>query len=176
MMSWPDASISIRGTVNSQEDLDALVAAIVADAPTLSWGEARIDEEDKALDVIRDALAEGGELLFAENEREDSSFLEIEAACRRIGLTYCLSVDVDESDSVPGSTEIWTQGLDKPLSFIGSSHSGGVLLDPKELLPFVESGDMEKIGRIVRLASDPEAGLPKSLVVGPGLAITAPAL
>lgn len=171
MMSWPDASLSISGTVDAEDDLDLLAKAIVADAPTVDWGGTRIRDVEVARDLIREAAEEGRPLVFAENGREDSDFPLMQAACRRIGLSYCLSVDVDEDDSVPGSTEIWTPGIDAPRTFIGSCHAGGVLLKPQDLLPLLESGDFEELGRIVRTAAAPEADLPTSLALGPGLSI-----
>jgi hypothetical protein len=106
-MSSCDTSIEITGSIDDAVVLDKLVAAIVRDQPTGDWSGEAIRTEAAALQHIRDALDEGGNLAFAENERSGDSFPEIEEVCRQSGLAYVLTVSVDEEFDTPGSREIY---------------------------------------------------------------------
>jgi len=158
-----DASITITGTVKSEEDLEKLLDAIYNDEPTLDWGASALTEEDEIREVVVSSIKEGNPLQFNENDRPDSEFGDIEATCREIGLSYVLEVDVEEEGSDPGHTVIWTPGMDEPLFLTGSSFSEGPFVDPKKLLPLVKAGKTDEVMNLLSIAADPGASLPKTL-------------
>lgn len=168
-----DTTITITGTIQNAEDYETLVQAIKRSAPTIGWGDNfGLDDEDEIRGQLSYVLGNGLSLDFMENDREPSEFRSIQDTCMEIGLSYVLDVDVDESESVPGSMEIWTPGMDVPLRFIGSEQSGGPFIPSKDLLPLVEAGNWEEITRMVRLSANPSASLPKTLSTAFDLELT----
>jgi len=161
-----DATITITGTIQSAEDFEKLVKAIRRSSPTVEWSDMMgLSDEDEIREHLAYVMEKGYALDFMENDRHNCEFRAIQDACREIGLSYVLDVDVDDSHSVPGNMEVWTPGMDAPRKFLGSEQAGGPFLSAKELLPLVEEGRLDEVARLVRLSADPASGLPKTLSV-----------
>jgi len=168
-----DATITITGKIQSAEDFERLVKAIRRSAPTVEWSDAMgLSDEDEIREHLAYVMEKGYALDFMENDRHNCEFRAIQDACREIGLSYVLDVDVDPRESVPGNMEVWTPGMEAPQKFLGSEQAGGPFLSAKELLPLVEEGRLDEVARLVRLSANPAADLPKTLSVAFDLELT----
>ncbi|MGY3582053.1 hypothetical protein ACVIGB_001024 [Bradyrhizobium sp. USDA 4341] len=165
-MAWADTSIEITGEVRGDADLEKLVAAIVADRPTPSWSEGMIQSEAEAGQYLRDVLAAGQVLIFAENERTGETFSRIEAACREIGLGYVVTVSVDEEHDTPGHREIYNPATQK-LERLPGMDDGFV--SASDVLNLLEAGRLTDTIALLKHAISPAAGLPQGFSVAEGL-------
>lgn len=171
-MAWADTEIELRGAVREEADLEKLVIAIVADRPTPSWSDAPITSEAEARQYLRDVLAAGGKLIFAENERDDESFPHVEVACREIGLGYVKTVSVDEDHDTPGSREIYNPRTQMVEELPGMEDGS---ISAAEVLRLLEAGRLTDAIASLKHAISPAAGLPKAFTVDESL-LAEPAL
>jgi hypothetical protein len=171
-MAWADTSMNITGEVRDEAHLDMLVAAIVADRPTPSWSESEIRSEAEAGQYLRDTLAAGADLVFAENSRHNECFPRIEATCREIGLGYVVTVSVDEEHDTPGHRDIYDPAL-RNLRRIQGMDDGYV--KAADVLELLEAGRVPEAITVIKEAISPAAGLPQGFSVADGL-LAEPAL
>jgi hypothetical protein len=171
-MAWADTSMKITGEVRDEAHLNMLVAAIVADRPTPSWSEAEIRSDAEAVQYLRDTLAAGADLVFAENSRHNECFPRIEAACREIGLGYVVTVSVDEEHDTPGHRDIYDPTA-RNLKRIHGMDDGYV--KAADLLELLEAGRVPDAIAEIKHAISPAAGLPKGFAAAEGL-LSEPAL
>lgn len=165
-MSACDTSIEITGEIRSQEDLDALVAAIVKDQPTTDWSGETLVSEDQALNYIRATFAGDEVLTFAENERHGNSFPQIEAVCRKIGLAYERTVSVDEEHDTAGSRQIWNPATGELLDLVGMDPG---VVSASDVLPMLKAGKVSEAIAFLEKSLDPAHGIPETFEVATGL-------
>lgn len=165
-MSACDTSITITGAIQDAASLDKLVAAIVADRPTGDWSSDVIRTEAEALQHIRDRLAGGEDLIFAENKRYGDSFPHIERACRDLGLAYVRTVSVDEEFDTAGSRDIYDP-VKRSVETLTGVESG--LVSAAAVLDLLKAGRIAEAQAMLEHVLDPEAGLPVEFSVADGL-------
>jgi len=162
---YPDASITIAGTVKNEQDLESLVWAIRSDEPSLDWPGPRLEDAGEIREIIASAIAEGRTIEFKQSERRSGEYKAIQDACKELGLSFILRVDVsagpDGTD--PGHTLFWKPGLPQPISMIGCAHSGGPFPDAEELQDLIDAGRWDEVKAKVDFIANHEEHLPRSL-------------
>src|SRR4051794_16439738 len=152
--------ITITGTIRGEEDLKRLVDSISDDEPTADGDPLNaLLDKDEIRAILVSTIKDGEPLHLDGSARPDVEFDEVRAACREIGLSYVLEVDMDLEEEEPGRTETWTPGLEQPVSLVGPVFGTGPLINPGALLPLLRAGKTEEALRVVTLATDPDAFL-----------------